>query len=99
MKAILNDTVIAEADRDSLVRIEGNWYFPPESIVPDALAVSPTDYHCPWKGDAQYFDARAGGSTHADAAWSPDPLPGASERVGENFAGYVAFDPSVDITE
>lgn len=100
MKAILNGAVLAESSKDDLVKIEGNWYFPPESIKEGALTESPTQYHCPWKGDAQYFHSAAEGAEKADAAWSyPHPLDGAADRVGKDFSGYVAFDPSVDISE
>ncbi|MCZ4066106.1 DUF427 domain-containing protein [Microbacterium sp. NE2HP2] len=94
MRARLGDTIIAEADESDLVRIEGNWYFPPRSIAPGVLTESDTAYTCAWKGDAQYFDV-AGSS---DKAWSyPTPYPTAIERVGTDFSGYVAFDRSVVI--
>lgn len=100
MKAILNGTVLAEADKADLIRIEGNWYFPPESIHDELQPTSPTQYHCPWKGDAQYFNATVDGHEHADAAWSyPAPIPTAFDRVGKDFSGYVAFDPSIEIVE
>lgn len=99
MKAVLAGTVIAEAEEGDLVRIEGNWYFPPASITPGALVESPTAYTCPWKGAAQYFSVQADGSLHKDLAWSyPTPYPTAFERVGTDFSGYVAFDPSVDVS-
>lgn len=41
MKALLDGVVIAEADRDDLIRIEGNWYFPPQSVREGALSASP----------------------------------------------------------
>ena len=100
MKATLNGAVLAEASKDDLVKIEGNWYFPPASIKEGALTESPTQYHCSWKGDAQYFHSAAAGAEKDDAAWSyPHPLDGAEERVGKDFSGYVAFDPSVEISE
>ncbi len=100
MKATLNGTVLAETEKENLVRIEGNWYFPPAAIRTSLMEPSPTQYHCPWKGDAQYFSAGLADGLHKDVAWSyPEPLPGAAERVGQNFAGYVAFDPSIDVSE
>lgn len=94
MRARLGDTIIAEADEADLVRIEGNWYFPPRSVTAGVLAESDTAYHCPWKGDAQYFDVAG----DHDKAWSyPEPFPTAIERVGTDFSGYVAFDRSVVI--
>ncbi|MCB2413461.1 DUF427 domain-containing protein [Demequina sp. TTPB684] len=100
MKASLNGTVLAQADKDDLIRIEGNWYFPPESVHDDLMVGSPTEYHCAWKGDAQYFSARLDDGEHVDVAWSyPEPMEGSVDRVGKDFAGYVAFDPSIDISE
>jgi len=92
MRARRGDTVIAEADESDLVRIEGNWYFPPRSVADGVLTPSATQYHCPWKGDAQYFDVAG----ESDLAWSyPTPYPTAIERVGADFSGYVAFDRSI----
>lgn len=100
MKATLNGTVLAEADQGDLVRIEGNWYFPPAAIRDALMETSPTQYHCPWKGDAKYFTAHLEDGVHKDVAWSyPEPLPGAADRVGQDFADYVAFDPSIDVSE
>ncbi|MFW2513311.1 DUF427 domain-containing protein [Demequina sp. SO4-13] len=100
MKAIHNGTVLAEASKDDLVKIEGNWYFPPSSLTENVTPTSPTQYHCPWKGDAQYYNATTDGGDKADAAWSyNDLLPGAADRVGKDFSGYVAFDRSIEITE
>ncbi|KAA9086589.1 DUF427 domain-containing protein [Microbacterium radiodurans] len=94
MRARLGEQIIAEADQDDLVRIEGNWYFPPKSIADGALSPSATPYTCPWKGDAQYFDVAG----RTDLAWSyPTPYATAIERVGTDFSGYVAFDPSVTV--
>ncbi|MBZ4485789.1 DUF427 domain-containing protein [Microbacterium sp. cx-55] len=99
MKARLGDAVLAEAADEDLLRIEGNWYFPPASIAAGALSESPTPYRCPWKGDAQYFHVVTDGEQHADLAWSyPHPLPTAIERVGSDFSGYVAFDPRVEVS-
>ncbi len=98
MRAVRGETVIAEADESDLARIEGNWYFPPQSIREGALRPSPTQYTCPWKGAAQYFDVVAGDDEVKDGAWSyPDLYPGAVERVGKDFAGYVAFDRSIEV--
>ena len=89
MKATLNGRVVADAPESELVSIEGNWYFPPSSIVDGALENSPTPYTCPWKGVAQYHNVAG----QADIGWSyPTPPASAVERVGSDFAGYVAFD-------
>lgn len=98
MKAVLAGTVIAEAAETDLIKIEGNWYFPPSAISPGVLVESPTPYTCPWKGVCQYYSVQLDGETHPDRAWSyPNPYPGAAERVGRDFAGYVAFDPRVEV--
>ncbi len=100
MKATLNGTVLAEADKSDLVKIEGNWYFPPASLAEVVTPTSDTQYHCGWKGDAQYFNATLDDGERKDVAWSyPNLLPGAVDRVGKDFAGYVAFDPAVDVSE
>jgi uncharacterized protein (DUF427 family) len=93
MRVRINNVIVADAPDDQLVRIEGNAYFPPSAITPGTLGESPTPYTCPWKGVCQYHDATVEGVKVPDAAWSyPEPYPGAVDRVGRDFAGYVAFD-------
>lgn len=100
MKAVYNDTVIAEAPRDELIRIEGNWYFPPASVTAGHLVQSATPYTCPWKGDCQYFSLQTENGLLQDRAWSyPTPYPTAFERVGKDFSGYVAFWKEVQVTD
>lgn len=100
MKAILNDTVIAEADKADLLYIEQRWYFPPDSVAQNLLSKSDTPYTCPWKGVCQYFNVSDGTNTSADAAWSyPEPLPGSLDVVKKDFANYVAFWRDVEVTE
>jgi len=93
MRAVLGDVVIAEAPREDLVSIEGNWYFPASSVTPGILESSPTPYTCPWKGVCQYWSARTpDGELLEDVAWSyPEPYPSAIEKVGTDFSGHVAF--------
>jgi uncharacterized protein (DUF427 family) len=100
MKAVVGDIVIAEAPKEELISIEGNWYFPPSSVKTDLLEKSPTPYICPWKGECQYFTVQADGRRLQDRAWSyPTPYPTAFERVGEDFSDYVAFWKDVRVTE
>ncbi len=100
MKAVLNGTVIAEASKDDLISIEGNWYFPPSSVKPGRLTESPTPYTCPWKGVCQYFTVSDGTSDLQDRAWSyPDPIPSSFERVGRDYSGYVAFWKEVQVID
>ena len=92
MRALLNGTVIAEAPESDLVKIEGNWYFPPASIHQEYLEKSPTHYVCSWKGECQYYTISVDGQSYQDRAFAYHDLrPGAVERVGTDFAGYVAF--------
>ena len=100
MKAHVNGTVIAEAPESELIKIEGNWYFPPSSIVEGFLTTSPTPYTCPWKGACQYFTVTVDGQALPDRAWSyPTPYPSGIERVGKDFSNYVAFWKEVSVTE
>lgn len=78
MKAIWNDSVIAESD-DTVV-VEGNHYFPIDSVQPGVLAETDTHSVCPWKGTASYYSLQVGGETNVDAAWSyPEPKPAAAQ--------------------
>ena len=93
MKAVVGETVVAEAPTEDVIGLEGNAYFPPSSVAVGALRNSPTPYTCPWKGAAQYHDVLVGDTTLEDAAWSyPHLTQFAAERVGRDFSGYVAFD-------
>ena len=72
MQAIFNGTVIAETD-DTVV-VEGNHYFPAESLNSEFVAPSETHTVCGWKGTASYYDVRVDGAVAKDAAWYyPDP--------------------------
>jgi uncharacterized protein (DUF427 family) len=95
MKASIAGVVVADAPDAELISIEGNYYFPPSSLRAELFSDSATPYNCPWKGDAQYHDVAVDGTTHHDAAWSyPRPYPASFDRVGQDYSGYVAFDPS-----
>lgn len=85
MKAIWNDQVIAESD-DTVV-VEGNHYFPADSINKEFFKDSDTHSVCPWKGQANYYTLDVDGQENADAAWY---YPQASE-LAKNIEGYVAF--------
>ena len=91
MRAIWNDTVIAESD--DIVTVEGNAYFPLASVAPGVLTPTDTTSHCPWKGEASYFSLQVEGQTNTDAAWTyPSPKPAAEE-----ITGRVAFWKGVKI--
>ena len=91
MRAVWNDAVIAESD-DTVV-VEGNHYFPAESVDRSLLHLSETRTTCPWKGEARYYDLAVGGAVNRDAAWCyPDPKPAAAE-----IKDYVAFWKGVEV--
>jgi uncharacterized protein (DUF427 family) len=100
MKAIWNDQVIAEANKEDLIYIEQRWYFPPSSVKQEFLRKSDTPYTCPWKGVCQYFDVGEGDNWSADNAWSyPEPYPDSLNIVKKDYANYVCFWRDVEITE
>lgn len=85
MKAIWNGALIAESD--DTVLLEGNHYFPAESLNRDVVTFSNHRTTCPWKGQAQYYSLLVNGELNADAAWYyADPKPEAEE-----IRGRVAF--------
>lgn len=91
MKAIWNGQVLAESD-DTLV-IEGNHYFPPESINGEFFIKSDTHTTCPWKGEASYYTIKVNEELNMDAAWY---YPETSE-LAKQIKGYVAFWKGVTI--
>ena len=93
MKAIWNGEVIAESDQT--VVVEGNHYFPADSVRSGLLGASDQTTVCPWKGQASYYDLDVKGRQNAGAAWYyPDPKPAAAE-----IKGHVAFWRGVEIVE
>lgn len=100
MKAMWNSTVVAEAPKEKLIRIEGNWYFPPDAVQRDLLSDSDTHTTCFWKGEASYYTLTVNGQKNEDAAWYyPKPMEGSLQRVGHDFSDYVAFWRGVEVTE
>lgn len=93
MKAIWNGKVLAESDKTKI--IEGNHYFPPESINKIFFKNSDTHTTCPWKGVASYYTLDVEGKENQDAAWY---YPETSELAKE-IKGYVAFWKGVAIEE
>jgi uncharacterized protein (DUF427 family) len=91
MKAIWNGTVLAESD-DTIV-VEGNHYFPKESINQEYFKPSDTHTTCPWKGEASYYHLEVDGKENSDAAWY---YPEAKE-LAKNIEGYVAFWRGVEV--
>lgn len=90
-KAIWNGKILAQSDRT--VVVEGNHYFPPDSLVNEHFR--PSDHHtvCGWKGTASYYDVVVDQETNPQAAWYyPDP-----KKEAENIRGHVAFWRGVEV--
>ena len=85
MKAIWNGAVLAESA--ATIEVEGNQYFPPDSIKKEYFRPSETHSTCPWKGEASYYHIEVNGETNSDAAWYyPNP-----KEAAANIKDYVAF--------
>jgi len=90
-RATWNDAVLAESDKT--VVVEGNQYFPPDSMRAEFFRPSSTHTTCPWKGTASYYDVEVNGKVNKDAAWYyPSPL-----EAAKNITGYVAFWKGVQV--
>jgi uncharacterized protein (DUF427 family) len=84
-RATWNGAVIAESDRFEVV--EGNIYFPPDTVKGEFLRPSETHTTCGWKGEASYYTLEVDGERNPDAAWYyPETL-----EAAKNVEGYVAF--------
>ena len=93
MKAVWHDFVLAESE--SPIMLEGNYYFPPESIHDEYLRKSFVKTTCPWKGEASYYDVVVGSDVNKEAAWYyADPKKDAKE-----IKNYVAFWKGVKILQ
>jgi len=93
MKAVWENTVVAESNQT--IVIEGNHYFPPDSINKECFAPSDTHSTCPWKGLASYYHVKAGEKLNPDAAWFyPEP-----KDAAKSIKNYVAFWRGVTVTE
>jgi uncharacterized protein (DUF427 family) len=84
-RAIWNGVVLAETDKYEVV--EGNIYFPPESVKMEYMKPSDTHTTCHWKGVASYYNIDVNGNVNRDGAWYyPEPMEAAA-----NIKGYIAF--------
>ena len=93
MKATWNGAVLAESNET--VVVEGNHYFPKESINMDLFAESDHNTTCPWKGVASYYTLKVGGEKNTNAAWYyPSPSDAAKE-----IKDHVAFWKGVVVSE
>ena len=91
MKATWNGALIAESD--DTVLVEGNYYFPRESVDDALLRASAHTSHCPWKGTANYYSIVVDGETNTDAAWYYAEPKDAAREIG----GRVAFWRGVEV--
>jgi uncharacterized protein (DUF427 family) len=93
MKAIWNDKIIAESE--NTIEIEGNHYFPTDTIKKDYFTLSKTQTTCPWKGKASYYNIIVNNKLNKDAAWYyPEPFDKAKQ-----IKNHVAFWKGVQITK
>jgi uncharacterized protein (DUF427 family) len=92
-KAIWNDTVIAESDKTIIV--EGNHYFPPESVNQAYLRSNDEHTVCHWKGEAGYYDIVVNGETNPGAAWYyPQP-----KNAAKHVENRIAFWRGVKVVD
>ena len=92
MKAFWNDTLIAETE-DTVI-VEGNHYFPLNTVNADYLENSDTTSVCPWKGTANYYSLNINGQINKDAVWYyAEP-----KEKAKNIRGRVAFWKGVEVT-
>lgn len=91
MKAIWNNTVIAESNKT--INIEGNQYFPADAIKKEFFTESDLHSTCHWKGEASYYNIVIDGKTNDNAAWYyPE-----TSQLAESIKGYVAFWRGVEV--
>jgi uncharacterized protein (DUF427 family) len=91
MEARWNGRLIARSD--DIVMVEGNAYFPLESIDPSLLRTSDHRSRCGWKGEAHYYDVVADGAVNANAAWYyPEP-----KQAAADIKGRVAFWKGIEV--
>lgn len=92
-KAIWNNAILADS-QDTRV-VEGNHYFPPDSIDLQYFRDSSAHTHCGWKGTASYYDVVVGDQVNPEAAWYyPEP-----KSEAESIKGYVAFWRGVEVVD
>ena len=93
-KATWQGQTIAEAATADIVVVEGNIYFPIDSVGKDFLKPSSHTSICPWKGTAQYYDVAVNGEVNKNAAWYyAEP-----KEAAKQIAGRVAFWKGVVVT-
>ena len=100
MIAVWKDRIIAEAPKEDLIRIEGNWYFPPTAMKKEFFRDSNHHTTCIWKGEASYYDVVVDNEVNDFGAWYyPEPKEGSIERVKKDFTNFVAFWNGIEVKE
>jgi uncharacterized protein (DUF427 family) len=84
MKATWNGAVLAESD--TTVEVEGNQYFPPDTINSQYFQPSDTHTICPWKGEASYYNVVVDGQVNKDAAWYYPSTKPAADEIKDHIA-------------
>jgi uncharacterized protein (DUF427 family) len=91
MKAIWQNVTLAESN--ATIVVEGNHYFPPDSINKNYFKDNNNHTTCPWKGLASYYNIVVDDKINQEAAWYyPDPKPAAG-----NIKNYVAFWKGIEV--
>jgi uncharacterized protein (DUF427 family) len=88
-----NGQIIAQTQEHELV--EGNIYFPPQSIRREFFKESPTHTTCAWKGEASYYSVVVDGKTNEDAAW----FYATPKDAAKNITNHVAFWKGVEVSK
>jgi uncharacterized protein (DUF427 family) len=84
LKATWNGATLAKSDET--VVVEGNHYFPPDSIHQEYFLDSDTHTICPWKGEASYRTIEVAGQSNPDAAWYYPAPKDAAVEIKDHFA-------------
>ena len=90
-KAMWNGVVLAESDKTEVV--EGNQYFPPDSVKREYFKETNTHTTCPWKGLASYYTIEVNGKENKDAAWYYPAPKDAAKQIKD----HVAFWKGVEV--
>lgn len=107
-QATWNGATLAEADTDKILMIEGNVYFPPDSVNRDYFTDAEMKTVCPWKGNSSYYSVTVEGKSNENAAWYyPVPKAGSTDVVSQqnegkydgDFSNFVAFWNGVEVKE
>ena len=93
LEATWEGVVIAKTEK--FEKVEGNYYFPADTLLMQYFRPSDKHTQCSWKGEASYYNVVVGEKSNQDAAWFyPHP-----KREATNIAGYVAFWRGVQVVE